>query len=409
VRAPALAGIFYAVQTLRQLTPSEGEPALPAVAIRDEPRLQWRGLMMDVSRHFFNAAEVKRMLDTMSLFKFNHFHWHLTDDQGWRLPVKGYPKLTELGATGPDGKVRAYTEADIRDVVAYAAERHITVLPEVDVPGHSAAAIASYPELGNDDMPGFRPPHEPVSTWGMFHFTLGPSGNGSRFLRSVFNEVSDLFPGPFVHIGGDEAPTDQWDRSPRARKVLREQSLYHVQSHFNEELSTILKGRNKTVVAWDEAQHMPGLHPDAVVLAWRSIDELKRAVRGGRRCVNADVSTLYFDRYQGSQGKEPKANCCYTPLAQVYRYDPIPAGLHQDEERLVMGAQAQLWAEYDPTFKQVEYQAFPRALALAERLWTPREEVVSFEEFMGRLRPRVEADLGRRGVNYRRIQGDEER
>jgi hexosaminidase len=401
LKAPALAGLFYGAQTLKQLM-SSSDTDLARVTIEDTPRFAWRGLHLDVSRHFFTAEEVKRLLDTMAMFKYNRFHWHLTDDQGWRLPVQSYPKLTQIGAEDSHGTPKAYTADEIRDVVAYAAARHIEVLPEVDMPGHSAAAIAAYPELGNVDIPGWDPPPKPEQTYGVKNFVMSPSSASLSFMETTLSEVADLFPGSLVHIGGDEVPTEQWQESQMALAVQQQEGLPNVQSFFNKWASTILHSKQRTAVAWDEARKVGGLRDNAIIMAWRSADELRKAVREGRQVINADSSSLYFDHYQGPQAQEPKAICCLATLEQVYNYDPMPSGLTDQEQRLVIGGQGQLWSEYFPTWKHTEYMAHPRSLALAERLWTAPSQIANFDEFKQRLQERVH-DLDVLGVNYRSI------
>jgi len=371
------------------------------VTIWDEPRFEWRGLHLDVSRHFFTAGHVKSLLDTMAAFKLNRFHWHLTDDQGWRLPVPVLPELTRVGAEDANGTHEAYTEDEIRDVVAYAKERHIEVLPEVDVPGHAAAAIAAYPELGNTDMPHWHPPEHPIQSYGEQEYTLAPSQKAVDFMQTVFQRLTELFPSQNIHIGGDEAPRSQWQSSKQARSIQLN-SGEKVQSFFNRQLAQMLRQWNRTFIGWDEVQHVGGLPDDAVIMAWRSADEVRHAVRTGRRVVNADMERLYFDHYQGDARTEPKAICCLTRLQEVYDYDPMPPGLSEEEQKLVLGPQAQLWSEYFPTWHQVEYMAFPRSLALAERAWTSVNQTLGYREFRTRLLERL-PDLAARGVAYREL------
>eukprot|EP00928_Gymnodinium_smaydae_P064122 TRINITY_DN47538_c0_g1_i1.p1 TRINITY_DN47538_c0_g1~~TRINITY_DN47538_c0_g1_i1.p1 ORF type:complete len:603 (-),score=156.23 TRINITY_DN47538_c0_g1_i1:94-1902(-) len=401
ISAPGPAGLFYAVQTFKQLSSDASQRSIPALVIEDAPRFEWRGLHLDVSRHFFGADKVKRLLETMAAFKLNRFHWHLTDDQGWRLPIQKYPLLTSLGASGNISQ-GAYTADEIKDVVAFARARHIEVIPEIDIPGHSVAAIAAYPDLGNTDDWLFQAPKQPSSDFGVHQFTLAPSNASFEFLDHVFETVSELFPGSFVHVGGDEAPTEQWSRSDLVRRSLRAVQITKPQGLFNLRLGELLEPRNKTIVVWDEAVHQPGLQQDAVVMAWRSVGEVASAASQGHRVVNTNQDAYYFDHYQGPEFTEPKAFCCYTSLSQVYAQDPMPAHLTPKEQALVLGAQGQLWSEYFPTWKHVEYMAFPRALALAERVWTPSASVVGFSEFQQRLEPRL-GDLDRMGVFYRSL------
>lgn len=393
------AGLFYGVQTLKQLVLQQhAGGVIPAASIKDHPRFSWRGLHLDVSRHFFTADEVKRLIDVMSKYKLNRFQWHLTDDQGWRLPVPGYPQLTERGAMDEAGHSKAYTKEDIQSVVSYARERYIEVIPEVDVPGHAAAAISAINNIGNDDMPDWSPPSQPPQNYGMLHYTLGRSEETKEFLKTVFATVSELFPSAWVHVGGDEAPNDQWNQSPKAK--AEKGSFVHVQSLFNQDLTEILKNAGKTMVGWDEVLGMDaGSWPEgAVVMAWRSADELKKGVGRGFKCVNADQKAWYLDHKQ-SEGDEPCGQGGRAFLPDVYAYDPIPQGLPAEQEHLVLGGQAQLWSEYFPTWSNVEYMAYPRSLALAERLWSP-STTTDFDNFKSRLADRLE-DFEKAGVIYR--------
>jgi len=399
--APALAGLFYGVQTLRQLVQTGAHrKELPQVLIQDSPRFEWRGLLLDVSRHFFGAEEVKLFLDTMATFKLNRFHWHLTDDQGWRLPVDGYPKLTEVGSEGFGGR-QSYTEEQIRDVVAYAKERHIEVVPEVELPGHVVAALAAYPQLGNRDVEGWQAPAGPLDHFGVSDYTLSPS-NATLAFMEVFSTIGRLFESPWVHIGGDEASTKEWSASTAARDFLATEASSggQVQSFFSRHAGEMVERTNKTVISWDESLHMPGLPESSVIMAWRSEDEVRKALEAGKKVINCDQTTYYFDHYQGPHDSEPKAFCCLTTLQQVYDRDPMPLGLNEEQKKLVLGGQGQLWSEYLPDWKQVEYMAFPRSLALAERLWTAPARIWGFDEFKARLSERLK-DLDERDVKYK--------
>lgn len=396
------AGLLYGAQTLRQLSQDSGH--VPASLIEDKPRFSWRGLHLDVSRHFFPAKDVKKLLDTMVAFKLNSFHWHLTDDQGWRIPIEGYPALVEVGARVSDGTSKSYTLDEIRDVIQYAAARNIQVLPEVDVPGHAAAAISAYPSLGNTDIPGWSPPTTPPTTFGVHPYTMSPKPQSFEFLKKVFDVVADTFPSKFVHMGGDEAPKDQWEDSPTATSLMQHDGGEQTQAVFNAKVAQILKDKQKVVVGWDETQNIGGLPDDAVIMAWRSSDELRKAVASGKRAVQADQANYYFDHYQAQpwESDEPKAIGGFLPLDQVYNNDPMPSGLSDTEQSKVLGGQAQLWSEYFPTWHQVEYMAHPRSLALAERLWSPNQAVRGFDEFRDRLAVRLK-DLDSMGVNYRKL------
>lgn len=397
------AGLLYGAQTLRQLTQESGH--VPAVLIEDAPRFGWRGLHLDVSRHFFPAEDVKKLLDTMVVFKLNSFHWHLTDDQGWRFPIKEYPALVELGAKVADGSSKSYTIDQVHDVIQHAAARNIQVVPEFDVPGHARAAISAYPELGNTDIPDWSPPTGPATTFGVHPYTISPKTKSFAFLKTVFHTVAKTFPSKYVHMGGDEAPKEQWAESKTATSLMETDHESQVQEIFNDNVGKMLKEEGKTVVGWDETQNIGGLPKDAVVMAWRSSDELRKAVASGRYAVQADQASYYFDHYQAQpwEADEPKAIGGYLPLHQVYDNDPMPTGLSEDEQSRVLGGQAQLWSEYFPTWEQVEYMAHPRSLALAERLWTPNTEIHGFKEFKGRLQVRLK-DLDKMNVNYRKLQ-----
>lgn len=383
---------------------------LAALTIEDSPAFGWRGLMVDVSRHFFTADQVKKLIDVMAAFKMNRLHWHLTDDQGWRLPVEGLPELIGKGAgrrydgqqvrSSGAGVEGAYTTEEIRSVVAYAKARHIEILPEVDVPGHVAAAVAAYPELGNA---GFKPPAGPQSNWGVHPWTLAPTNKSVEFLERVFATVTDLFPFEYVHVGGDEAPEDQWRHSTtEARKAWEHFEGPNPQSFFNNRVSEILRKHGRRMAGWDEVLSMSGLPSDATIFSWRSEGAISQALRRGLHVVNADSGHLYLDHYQGSKATEPKAICCFTSLKDVYNYNPVPRSLasQQRAKGLVLGAQAQLWSEYIPSWSHLEYMAFPRTMALAERLWSQPEQAQDFDEFRSRLKPRLQ-DLRQWGVNFR--------
>jgi len=385
-------GMYYAVQTLRQLLRNSKEMRLQAMHIEDKPVFSWRGLHLDCSRHFFSVAHIRKLLDTVARFKMNRFHWHLTDDQGWRLPVAAYPNLTQAG--------NAYTADEIRDVVAYASDRNIEIIPEVDVPGHAAAAVAAYPELGNLE---FAAPNGPVKDWGMFQWTLSPTNTTKRFLESVLDTLVELFPSKRVHMGGDEAPTLQWSgTSSYAKKQwlqIPDDGSGGVQSLFNQWLGDMLHERGRSMAGWDEMQSMSGLRRDTTVFAWRSSTELDKAVGSGRSAVCCDNGFLYFDYVQGGN-TEPKGQPVVTLLQTVYercnQFAEKWAG-----EPLVLGAQGQLWSEYIETSQHLQYMAFPRSLALADCLWS-HDAGGSFDQFLVRLRPQLES-LKADGVNFREL------
>jgi len=424
IRAYRPAGAFYALQTLRQLLPPEifrQAPVtgvawvVPAVAIEDAPRFAWRGMHLDAARHFMPKEFVKKVIDLAALHKLNRFHWHLTDDQGWRIEIKQYPRLTQVGAWRRqtlvgrqdhdsttwrfDGQPHGgfYTQDDIREIVAYARARFVTIVPEIEMPGHSQAAIAAYPELGNtgDTVPVW-------TRWGVDENILNPSDATIQFEQNVLSEVMGLFPGRWIHVGGDEAPKTQWKASPLAQGRIRDLGLKdedELQSWFTRRMDEFLTAHGRTLVGWDEILQ-GGLAPNAVVMSWRGIDGGIIAARAGHDVVMAPGSHTYFDHYQSADtGNEPLAIGGFLPLDTVYAYDPVPAALAADEARHVLGAQGQVWTEYIPDPKRVEYMAFPRACALAEVLWTPVERK-DYPDFRRRLAAHL-ARLAVLDVNYR--------
>jgi hexosaminidase len=426
ISAPTGAGLFYGVQTFRQLLPPEiySQDVVsrvwktPAVEIRDTPRFGWRGLMLDVGRYFMPKEDVLKFIDTMSTLKFNTFHWHLTDDQGWRIEIRKYPKLTEFGAWREesvaghlrdkplkyDGKRHGgfYTQDDIREVVAYAAERHITIVPEIDMPGHMQAAIAAYPELGCTTN------RLPVKVeWGVNKNILNPEESTVQFCKDVLTEVMELFPSEFIHIGGDEAPKDQWETSDRIQQLREERGLkdmHEMQSWFIKQIDDFLVANGRRLIGWDEIAE-GGLAENAAVMWWRGKKGLPTALRAaadGHDIVVASTSHLYFDYYQSKdKASEPLAIGGFLPLEKVYGFDPIIKGLDASAAKHVLGAQGQIWTEYIPDMKHAEYMAFPRACALAELVWLPPEQK-DYAGFLERMKEQ-EQRFDVAGVNYREI------
>lgn len=419
-------GLFNGAMTLAQLaTGSAGGWRIPALTITDRPRFAWRGLLLDVSRHFFTVAEVCRVLDLMALHKFNRFHWHLTDDHGWRIAVKAFPKLTDIGAWRPasmtmgdrsrgDGQPYGgfYTQDDLRTVVAYAAARHIAVIPEIEMPGHSAAAIRAYPELGNDDLPGWTPPAGPV-TWrlGVNPYTLAPREATFRFIAAVFDEILPIFPAPWVHIGGDEAPKDQWKVSPSAQALMAAHGLkdgHALQAWFLRRVEGLLAERGKRLVGWDEIQE-GGLSPTATMMVWRSGAWAEHALARGNPVILALNSHAYLDFHAGPSPASPvfesitRAKDRPLDLARVYAFEPVPPRTPADRTELVLGCQGQLWSEFIWSEAKLDYQAWPRACALAEVAWSPTaaRDLAGFTARLAVHRDR----LDRFGVNYRRDDG----
>jgi len=419
IRAPRPAGAFYGVQTLRQLLPTAifrrapvGGAAwtVPCVEIEDSPRFAWRGLHMDVSRHFMPKESVLKFLDLMALHKLNSFHWHLTDDQGWRVEIKRYPKLTQVGAWRKDtmltynpptftGKPHGgfYTQDDVREVVAYAAERHINVVPEIEMPGHAQAAIAAYPELGNTGNP-----LEVGTRWGVIENVFNAEDRTITFLQNVLAEVIELFPSKFIHIGGDEVPKKQWQENPAMQAKIKSLGLkddHELQSWFVRQMDTWLSARGRRLIGWDEILE-GGLAPGATVMSWRGVAGGIAAAKAGHDVVMSPTSHTYFDFYQSrDHAKEPQAIGGFLPLETVYSFEPVPAELTSEQAKHVLGAQAQHWTEYIRDPRHLEYMAYPRACALSEVVWSPKG-TRNFGEFRGRLATHVER-LRLLDVNFR--------
>jgi len=428
VRAATPRGLFYGVQTLRQLLPREpgAAPALPAVAITDAPRFRYRGLHLDVGRHMFPVEFVKRYIDLLASYKLNTFHWHLTDDQGWRIEIKRYPRLTEVGSvrkqtvvdharTRPqrfDGKPYGgfYTQEQIRDVVAYARSRQVTVIPEIELPGHALAALAAHPELAC--TPG---PFEVGQTWGIFEDIFCPKEETFELLQNVLLEVMELFPGEYIHIGGDEAPKKRWEESPLAQEVIRREGLHdahELQSWFVKRIEKFLNAHGRKLIGWDEIVE-GGLSPTATVMYWRDQrdagvgvkldqDPMRLATSQGNDVIMTPNQTFYFDHYQVDPTQregQPLAIGRLTTLEEVYGYDPIPADLTPAQAAHVIGAQANVWTEYMATPDYVEYMVYPRALALAEVVWSPKEGR-DWAAFLARARANVRM-LDELDVRYR--------
>lgn len=414
IEARAGAGVFYALQTLRQLAQSAGNGAgrgLPAVDIRDRPRFTWRGLHLDVVRHFFPVEFVKRYIDLMARYKYNTFHWHLTDDQGWRIEIRGYPRLTSVAAWRKEtilGKNFApyvgdstpyggyYTQAEIREVVKYAQERYVTIVPEIEMPGHAKAALAADPALAC--TPG---PFEVGTVWGVEDDIYCPTEHTFEFLDNVLLQVMELFPGRFIHIGGDEVPKIRWKQSAFAQELMRREGLHNedeLQSWFVRRMERFLNAHHRRLIGWDEILE-GGIAPEATVMSWRGTAGGITAAQAGHDVVMTPGSHVYFDHLQGPAAYEPLSIGGYTPLDKVYAFEPVPAELTGAQARHILGAQANLWAEYITTPAQVEYMVYPRALALSEVLWSPAA-ARNWTDFVGRL-PLVLRTLDGLRVNYR--------
>jgi len=402
IAASQPAGLFYGAVSLWQLLtaePGDGPVTLAARTINDSPRFAWRGLMIDSSRHFQSPAYIKHFIDWMAVLKLNLFHWHLTDDQGWRLEIKHYPKLTEIGAWSvPAGQAPAadidpatgkprlsggfYTQDEVRDIVAYAAARHITILPEIEMPGHAAAAIAAYPELGTEPVTGGRP----SSDWGVHYYLYNIDDSTFVFLENVLTEVMELFPSPYIHIGGDEAVKDEWKASPKIQtrmKELHAGTEDELQAWFVRRIEAFLEQHHRRLVGWDEILQ-GGIAPHATVMSWRGIDGAIAAARAGHDTILSPAPTLYFDNRQGESPNEPPGRGKVISLQDVYGFDPMPAGLTAAEAKHVLGVQANLWTEHVRTEEQVSRMTYPRAAALAEIGWTHHDKV-DWQDFSARL------------------------
>lgn len=407
------AGLFYGIQTLRQLILPAG--IVPVVHIEDEPRFGYRGMHLDVGRHMFPVSFIKKYIDLLATYKFNRFHWHLTEDQGWRIEILKYPRLTEVGAYRRETAVEKnfeplgeyigdgqpyggfFTQDEVREVVEYARQRHVTIIPEIEMPGHSVAALAAYPELAC--TPG---PFEVSTYWGVRDDIYCPSERTFEFLEDVLTEVMELFPGEYIHIGGDEAPRVRWEQSALAQEVIRREGLAdedELQSYFIRRIERFLLDHGRRLIGWDEILQ-GGLAPEATVMSWRGMAGGIDAARQGHDVIMTPGSHLYFDHYQGSRELEPLAIGGFSPLEKVYSFDPVPDELSAEEARHILGAQANVWTEYMKTSDYVEYMVAPRILALAEVVWSPRE-IRNWEGFVARL-PRQYVLLEEMGINYRR-------
>lgn len=406
IAAPSAAGAFHACQTLLQLFPpavfdSAPRPDLswtaPSVEIKDAPRFRWRGVMVDSSRFYQPVSALKQFIDVLAQHKFNVFHWHLVDDQGWRIEIKKYPRLTAIGSKrretirghgslelGGDGvPVEGYyTQEEIKDLVAYAQARHIDILPEIEMPGHAQAAIAAYPEFG---LAAEAP--EVSCKWGIHETLFNVKPATFAFLQDVLDEVIALFPFAYLHIGGDEAIKPQWENDPATQARIKELGLkdeHELQSWFIRQIEAYLQSRGRKLVGWDEILE-GGLAPSATVMSWRGLEGAIAAARLGNEAIMCPNPYVYFDHYQsGDPAREPLGIGGNTPLEKVHGYEPIPAELTPDQARKIIGVQGQLWSEYLASPGRLEYMAFPRVCALAEVAWSPVGRP-AFPDFLGRL------------------------
>ncbi|MBO3098528.1 family 20 glycosylhydrolase [Gelidibacter pelagius] len=406
IRAKTDQGAFYAVQSIRQLLPADFENgtftsekfAIPSITIKDEPQFKHRGMHLDVGRHFFSVDFIKKYIDALAMLKMNTFHWHLTEDQGWRIEIKKYPKLQEIaafrdqtliGSYDPDqqqfdGKRYGgyYTQKEIKDVVAYAQTRHVTIIPEIEMPGHAQAAISAYPELGCTGEQV-----KVAETWGVFDHIFCSKDETFEFLENVLDEVLELFPSKYIHIGGDEAPKTHWEKCPNCQQRIKEEGLkdeHELQNYFITRIEKYLNGKGRQIIGWDEILE-GGLAPNATVMSWRGTDGAIEAAKQHHNVIMTPTSHCYFDYKQSDNEGEPLANSGgFLPLKKVYSFNPIPEELSEEESQYVLGGQGNVWTEYIPNEKQLEYMVFPRILAMSEVLWTPTKNK-NYADFVARV------------------------
>jgi hexosaminidase len=420
IRANTPQGMFYAVQSLLQLLPTDifsittikkkGGWKVPCADIEDKPRFSYRGLHLDVSRHFFPVSFVKKYIDLLALHKMNTFHWHLTDDQGWRIEIKKYPKLTEIGSKRKetmaghyseqryDGTPYGgfYTQNEIKEVVAYAKERFITVVPEIEMPGHALAALAAYPELSCDASKTY----EVGTKWGVYDDVFCPNENTFTFLQDVLTEVMDLFPSKYIHIGGDECPKDVWKKSAFCQDLMKKQGLkdeHELQSYFIQRIEKFINSKGRSIIGWDEILE-GGLAPNATVMSWRGIEGGIAAAKQNHDVIMTPGSHCYLDYYQADPDSEPLAIGGFITLEKIYSYEPIPTELNEEQGKHILGAQGNVWSEYMKTPDKVEYMVYPRAAALSEVLWSSASGR-NYDNFFERLQPHLKRLDGLK-VNY---------
>ncbi|MGF7040742.1 family 20 glycosylhydrolase [Mucilaginibacter lappiensis] len=412
------AGLFYGVQTLLQLMPAERSATtkLPCVQVEDYPRFGYRGAMLDVGRHFFSVEMVKKYIDLLATYKLNNFHWHLTEDQGWRIEIKKYPKLTQISSKRAQTLIGGYrdrtpqqfdntpyggfyTQDQIRDVVKYAAARYINIIPEIEMPGHSQAALAAYPELSCDPSQTYKV----AETWGVFKDIYCPSEKTFAFLQDVLTEVMELFPSKYIHIGGDEAPKDAWKNSAFCQQLIKKLKLkdeHELQSYFIQRMEKFLNSKGRNIIGWDEILE-GGLAPNATVMSWRGEEGGIAAAQQKHNVIMTPGSAgLYIDHGQGKPSQEPLSIGGNEPLSKIYSYNPTPAVLTPEQQKYIEGVQANLWTEYVPTDAKVEYMLLPRLMALSEVAWSPLANK-NFKDFSETRLPGQLAWLDKNNINYR--------
>ena len=397
IAASTPAGVFYGIQTLRKSLPVQTNGAditLPAVYVADAPRFGYRGMMLDCGRHFFPVSFVKKFIDILAMHNMNVFHWHLTEDQGWRLEIKSHPELTAKSsmrsgtvighnATVDDSIPHCgfYTQQEARDIVEYARQRHITVIPEIDMPGHTLAALAAYPELGCTGGP-----YEVGHRWGVYKDVLCLGKESTyKFVQDVIDEVVDIFPAKYFHIGGDESPTVMWEKCPNCLQKAKDENtdIKHLQQYFTNRIEKYLNSKGKSIIGWDEILEGK-INQSATIMSWRGVEPGLKAAKQGHDVIMTPSSHVYFDHYQAKETKhEPDAIGGCSPVEKVYSYEPLPETLDAEAKNRIKGVQANLWTEYIPFTTQAEYMVLPRMAALAEVQWTPAGQK-NFDNFSKR-------------------------
>ena len=420
LEASAPNGLFYGIQSLIQMMPAieerQSEIKIQAAVINDYPRFEWRGLHLDVCRHFMPKAFVLKYIDYMSMHKYNTLHFHLTEDQGWRIQIKKYPRLTEVGSMRKETIVGRgntpekvydgiphggfYTQEDIKEIVEYAAKRYVTVVPEIEMPGHALAALASYPELGCTGGP-----YEVSTRWGVFKDVMcAGNENTYKFLQDVIDEVLALFPSEYIHVGGDECPKDSWKVCPLCQQKIKELGLkneHELQSYLIQRMEKYINGKGRKIIGWDEILE-GGLAPNAAVMSWRGEAGGIEAAKQHHYVVMTPGSHCYLDHYQADPASQPQAIGGFTTLEKIYNYEPVPAVLSAEEAKYIMGAQGNVWTEWMATPSHVEYMVYPRAAALAEVVWSPKEGR-DYANFKERMRSQI-LRYNAYGINYCRIE-----
>ncbi len=416
IGAESNAGLFYGIQTLLQLLPTDKGSVkninfqIPQLTIKDYPRFQYRGMHLDVGRHFFGVDEVKRYIDYLAYHKFNTFHWHLTEDQGWRIEIKKYPLLTSVGGfrngtiighypgTGNDSIHYGgfYTQQEVKDIISYAHDRYITIIPEIEMPGHSSAAIAAYPKLScfpdestkikpTTPWAGSRTGKQVQQTWGVFEDVYCPSDYTFKFIENVLDEVMQLFPSKYIHIGGDECPKEAWKRSAFCQKLIKEKNLKDengLQNYFISTIEKYVNSKGRSIIGWDEILE-GGLAPNATVMSWRGEEGGIAAAKKHHNVIMTPDKYCYFN-YAQIKNSDSLNIGGYLPLDTVYNYEPVPKELNADEAKYVLGAQGNVWTEYIGNDSKLEYMIFPRMSALSEVVWSPKEKR-NLQDFKSRL------------------------